>query len=1131
MIKLLALKLSPHIKTVDVTGLVLVRKILATITLACMLVTPQLLADDTEIYDELARCLVEDKEKYRFIFIVDNSGSMSSWEFSQSRTTINATINEVLNSDLQDVQVGVVQFGTSNTTKEHKYTVSVPFTNDITVATDWDRHYGPGSPLPDDLQDHLPASFSKMRLDSIYDPGGPLDITDGTNVQFVLFTDALRDTAGSCCSSLFNSEGTNQGDLSNVLPGFGEYDALKSGEVLPGGLNAQITILHVPAGGVGSAEAAAAIASPGGEYIGGVEYNAGDPEGPGTTPRRYVQGQFSVDDTNIILELIQQVIEEIKIANYVSVAPAISVNAFNELQHRNELYFSVFQPGKRPRWDGNVKKYRISGDGVILDANEEPAIIEETGSIAETARSYWSDNADGAAVELGGYREQLTNSRVIYTDQHAIENSLASTEPVALDVTSKVNLELMGMATESASGMCVLVGEKEKDTLTVNAEGIKAVSELPVLAGGVKLSFTTSSLISAKVTINPRLSTLAPTVECENDYSGGLTVHSCEFAVDAGTKSIDLYFAADDLESTVEYRLEYNIAAAGTETSCGTLDTEREDYISWLLGTDVFNQDGDDSNTDAHQFVSDPLHSKPFVVTYSGSSVESAKDVLFITDNLGMLHAIDPADDKGSELWAYLPAEHLDNIKKVILNKAGRPKVYGLDGHVTVVQREQTGSSRGEFNLREVKLYIGERRGGRNYHSIDVSNAASLADNKPTLDWKIIGGVTGGFEDLGQTWSSMLPNRMAYNCDAFGRNCEYREVLIFSGGYDPAYDDASQLPTGTLGNALYIVDLATGGDEYFWSAGNNTDLRDDHIHDLSLPVEHSMVSTPTPIDINGDGAVDILFGMDISGKLWRVDFDGTKSTATTTSALGGNIADLQGYAGIKRFFNSLDITRSNPRSGSNRFTIATGSGYRAHPLDMVEDDNKIFIVFDPNTNSLKSGTADDSELYRYVDGDRAIMASDLIETTSGTEASKYGYQLSATAAGEKFLQPSVTMNGTMIVSSYVPPNNEVGECSTGTGRTYFLNSNNLKSKIRKAFVELKLPGIPPETAILRLPKVTVCVGTACASADSGSGNDVDDCNPDSFSTENFRNDFAAGVAATTCGLQTGRAHRAEWVEY
>ena len=96
-------------------------------------------------------------------------------------------------------------------------------------------------------------------------------------------------------------------------------------------------------------------------------------------------------------------------------APAVSVNAYNSLQNRDELYYAVFEPNLYPRWAGNVKKYRINSDGEVLDANGDVAIEPTTGYFKTAAESFWGLVEDGPVVTKGGVSSQLTNDRNVYT--------------------------------------------------------------------------------------------------------------------------------------------------------------------------------------------------------------------------------------------------------------------------------------------------------------------------------------------------------------------------------------------------------------------------------------------------------------------------------------------------------------------------------------------------------------------------------------------------------------------------------------------------------------------------------------------------------------------------------------------
>ena len=55
------------------------------------------------------------------------------------------------------------------------------------------------------------------------------------------------------------------------------------------------------------------------------------------------------------------------------VAPGATVNQFNRLTHRSDIYFALFRPDDRPTWSGNLKKYQVGLDDdenvVIYDHN------------------------------------------------------------------------------------------------------------------------------------------------------------------------------------------------------------------------------------------------------------------------------------------------------------------------------------------------------------------------------------------------------------------------------------------------------------------------------------------------------------------------------------------------------------------------------------------------------------------------------------------------------------------------------------------------------------------------------------------------------------------------------------------
>lgn len=110
-------------------------------------------------------------------------------------------------------------------------------------------------------------------------------------------------------------------------------------------------------------------------------------------------------------------------------APSVSVNAFNRLYNREDLFLALFEPSNSCAWPGNVKKYRFCSQADmdatpprctklsdVLDADNLLA-TDSNNFIKATARSRWSAASDGAEVTSGavGVAMPAPASRTVYT--------------------------------------------------------------------------------------------------------------------------------------------------------------------------------------------------------------------------------------------------------------------------------------------------------------------------------------------------------------------------------------------------------------------------------------------------------------------------------------------------------------------------------------------------------------------------------------------------------------------------------------------------------------------------------------------------------------------------------------------
>lgn len=112
------------------------------------------------------------------------------------------------------------------------------------------------------------------------------------------------------------------------------------------------------------------------------------------------------DSSAELVAVFQDILGEVLAVDTSFVAPGATVNQFNRLTHRNDIYFALFRPDRKPTWSGNLKRYHVGADedGVIRiqDRQFKDAINEDTGFFKDTAKSWWGTGTDGSEVEKGG---------------------------------------------------------------------------------------------------------------------------------------------------------------------------------------------------------------------------------------------------------------------------------------------------------------------------------------------------------------------------------------------------------------------------------------------------------------------------------------------------------------------------------------------------------------------------------------------------------------------------------------------------------------------------------------------------------------------------------------------------------
>lgn len=514
------------------------------------------------------------------------------------------------------------------------------------------------------------------------------------------------------------------------------------------------------------------------------------------------------------------------------------------------------------------------------------------------------------------------------------------------------------------------------------------------------------------------------------------------------------------------------VTDSNTDLTAGMLavaENARSTQIAWIRGQDVDDENGNGSSVDQRYTIADPLHSKPVAITYGAADPENpSPDVtVYMGTNAGFLHAINSAS--GQELFSFIPEELLDEQVVLRSNDQAQRHVYGMDGSLSHWVHDANGDGIKPNTEDFVYLYMGMRRGGRNYYAFDVTDRTA-----PKIKWVIKGG-TGDFAELGQSWARPIPGRIKL------ANQNPIDVLFISGGYDETKDGITLRSSDSVGRALFVVNANTG--QLIWSGGPTSGFtREFSEMQFSIPAALSVADT------DSDGLDDVIFVGDTGGQLWRFDIGLDKIASNLIS--GGVIADLAigGDTSIidnRRFYHSPDVALVK-RSKKHELAIAIGSGFRPSPLSTGTADRFYMItqdaVFGPPSSYIKLTEAD---LYDASDNDIGDgTEEEVIAATGGLDAAQ-GWYISLNNSGEKVLSTPLSFKDTVTFVTY-QPTAQTSDCvaKAGTSRFYQVNLANatpvnnfdtigsMDQDERDRSFQLQTSGIIDEPVI-------ICTGAGC----------------------------------------------------
>jgi type IV pilus assembly protein PilY1 len=431
---------------------------------------------------------------------------------------------------------------------------------------------------------------------------------------------------------------------------------------------------------------------------------------------------------------------------------------------------------------------------------------------------------------------------------------------------------------------------------------------------------------------------------------------------------------------------------------------ERDNIINFSRGIDAYDENDNFNTTEDRQWkLGDIFHSTPVLIqppflvsndsSYTTFKTSNAgrPTVLLAGANDGMLHAFLESD--GSEQWAFIAPDQLDNLKDLTATIA--PHEFYVDGS-PIAADVKIGATP---TWKTVALF-GERRGGRYYHALDMTDTTN-----PQYMWSFTDSK------IGETWSDPAIGKIKMS------DGSSKFVAFVGGGFDTGQNNNS-------GKAFFVIDLADGTKlwEYF-KPGSVTDDRQ--------YMNFSLAAPPMAVDLNNDGYVDRVYIGDVGGQLWKFDL-------STPAMLSGGIISNWNPAQVGKRLFAAAISQANPpaageyypaqaiyvsptlaRDSANNLWIFFGTGDRNHPNNTSS--NRFYGIKD--TTEQSNGTAN-------MANGSTLTETSLTNLTSGSGTVTQGWYIILNN-NEKVLAAADVFNYVVYFTTFTPV--ATVSCTTGGG--------------------------------------------------------------------------------------------------
>ncbi|WP_160797470.1 pilus assembly protein [Craterilacuibacter sinensis] len=276
--------------------------------------------------------------------------------------------------------------------------------------------------------------------------------------------------------------------------------------------------------------------------------------------------------------------------------------------------------------------------------------------------------------------------------------------------------------------------------------------------------------------------------------------------------------------------------------------------------------------------------SSPVYVDYGTSG-----GLVFVGANDGMLHVFDAKD--GSEKLGFIPNAVVSKLPELAKQSYG---------HEFYVDATPTAAKVGSQTL----LAGGLGAGGQAWYLLDISNPENFTESKADslVKW-----------ELSSTDSELSPADRKDIGYSYGRP---HIVKLNDGKYWVLLPNGYNSENGKAGLLIVPLDRPVEG----WGTSIIKIMAEVAVTAPATAPKNGL-SNITPYDLNKDGKVDVVYGGDLEGNVWRFDLSGAGTTAWA-AAKPSRLFTAKGADGKKQAIIAAPAVASHPAYPSNPATIA-----------------------------------------------------------------------------------------------------------------------------------------------------------------------------------------------------------------